>query len=368
MAALDAMTIRLHLRAIRVLEVVEDLPESLVVAVVAIANVIRCSACGHKTRSVHATRKVRVADLAVSGRPAHAGLAPPTVPLQALPHDDDRDPSVLRRPHDQAPGPGGGGRRQGHDRRRRGPSSPPVLAPGDAPGAGRGRAVGPGPSPSAVPGAAGRREVDAQGPGPVLHHPHRRRPGPGHRRAQGPLGRRAGRLPRSSEPILASGRVRGRHRHGRVLPDRRAPAPAPRPPRGRPLPRCSGLRQGAGDGPPRRPAQPPRRAARRRGLPGPVPVDEAPGPPQRRGDGPPGRPLRRPSRARRRVGPGAAVPRDLLRRERRATPSGRWSGSPTPTWRRASTWDRPSPRSAAGGSSRSTSTRPAGPPTAPRRG
>ena len=69
MAALDAMTIRLHLRAIRVLEVVEDLPESLVVAVVAIANVVRCSACGHKTARVHATRKVRIADLAVSGRP-----------------------------------------------------------------------------------------------------------------------------------------------------------------------------------------------------------------------------------------------------------------------------------------------------------
>ncbi len=69
MAALDAMTIRLHLRAVRVLEVVEDLPESLVVAVVAIANVIRCSACGHKTARVHATRKVRIADLAVSGRP-----------------------------------------------------------------------------------------------------------------------------------------------------------------------------------------------------------------------------------------------------------------------------------------------------------
>lgn len=38
MAALDAMTIRLHLRAMRVLEVVEDLPERLVVAVVAISS------------------------------------------------------------------------------------------------------------------------------------------------------------------------------------------------------------------------------------------------------------------------------------------------------------------------------------------
>ena len=69
MAALDAMTIRLHLRAIRVLTVVEDLPESLVVAVVALSSVIRCSACGHKTARVHATRKVKVRDLPVPGRP-----------------------------------------------------------------------------------------------------------------------------------------------------------------------------------------------------------------------------------------------------------------------------------------------------------
>ena len=69
MATLDAMTIRLHLRAMRVLGVVEDLPERLVVAVVAISSVIRCGDCGFKTARVHATRRVKVADLAVSGRP-----------------------------------------------------------------------------------------------------------------------------------------------------------------------------------------------------------------------------------------------------------------------------------------------------------
>ncbi len=69
MAVLDAMTIRLHLRAMRVLGVVEDLPERLVVAVVAISSVIRCGDCGFKTARVHATRRVKVADLAVSGRP-----------------------------------------------------------------------------------------------------------------------------------------------------------------------------------------------------------------------------------------------------------------------------------------------------------
>ena len=69
MAALDAMTIRLHLRAMRVLGVVEDLPERLVVAVVAVSSVMRCGGCGFKTKRVHATRKVKVADLPVSGRP-----------------------------------------------------------------------------------------------------------------------------------------------------------------------------------------------------------------------------------------------------------------------------------------------------------
>ena len=53
----------------RVLGVVEDLPEWLVVAVDAIAGSLRCQACGFKTKRVHATRKVRVADLRVSGRP-----------------------------------------------------------------------------------------------------------------------------------------------------------------------------------------------------------------------------------------------------------------------------------------------------------
>jgi len=43
------MTIRLHLRAMRVLEVVEDLPERLVVAVVAISIVIRCGDCGSRS-------------------------------------------------------------------------------------------------------------------------------------------------------------------------------------------------------------------------------------------------------------------------------------------------------------------------------
>ncbi len=69
MAFMDVMTIRLHLRAMRVLDVMEDLPERLVVAVRASQSWLRCGACGHKTHTVHETRKVAVSDLAVGGRP-----------------------------------------------------------------------------------------------------------------------------------------------------------------------------------------------------------------------------------------------------------------------------------------------------------
>ena len=69
MATADAMTIRLHLRATRVLEVVDDLPERLVVAVVALASWVRCSACGFKTHSVHQRTEVAVRDLPYGGRP-----------------------------------------------------------------------------------------------------------------------------------------------------------------------------------------------------------------------------------------------------------------------------------------------------------
>lgn len=65
----DVMTIRLHLRRIRVVEVVEDLPERLVVAVEDVGSVVRCPHCGFKTRAVHDRRQVQVRDLTYGGRP-----------------------------------------------------------------------------------------------------------------------------------------------------------------------------------------------------------------------------------------------------------------------------------------------------------
>jgi transposase len=63
------MTIRLHLRRIRVVEVVEDLVERLVVAVVDLRTVVRCGYCGFRTTKVHDRRRVRVHDLPHGGRP-----------------------------------------------------------------------------------------------------------------------------------------------------------------------------------------------------------------------------------------------------------------------------------------------------------
>jgi len=63
------MTIRLHLRRIRVLEVMEDLVELLVVAVSDLRTVVRCVHCGFLTAKVHDRRRIRVRDLPYGGRP-----------------------------------------------------------------------------------------------------------------------------------------------------------------------------------------------------------------------------------------------------------------------------------------------------------
>lgn len=65
----DAMTVRLHLQRLRVVEVLADVPERLEVLVADARRVVRCPHCGFKTASVHDRRRVRVTDLAYGGRP-----------------------------------------------------------------------------------------------------------------------------------------------------------------------------------------------------------------------------------------------------------------------------------------------------------
>ena len=64
----DVMRVRLHLRGVRVLEVVADSPGRLEVAVEAAWSWSRCPHCGFKCRRVHDRRVKRVWDRPVSGR------------------------------------------------------------------------------------------------------------------------------------------------------------------------------------------------------------------------------------------------------------------------------------------------------------
>jgi transposase len=63
------MRIRLHLRRIRVVAVLVDLIERLVVEITDVRRVVRCPHCGFKTSRVHDTRRFRVRDLTSNGRP-----------------------------------------------------------------------------------------------------------------------------------------------------------------------------------------------------------------------------------------------------------------------------------------------------------
>jgi transposase len=63
------MTVRLHLRRLRVVDVVRDDEAELVVEVVDTQSVKRCPACGAATARVHETRRRRVRDLPCLGRP-----------------------------------------------------------------------------------------------------------------------------------------------------------------------------------------------------------------------------------------------------------------------------------------------------------
>ena len=63
------MSVRLHLKWIKVLEVVVDDPFELKIVVADSRSVVRCPSCGHKTAKVHDTRDVVVRDVDFGGRP-----------------------------------------------------------------------------------------------------------------------------------------------------------------------------------------------------------------------------------------------------------------------------------------------------------
>ena len=67
--ACDVMRVRLHLRQIRVLGVIEDTPSALVVKLESTLRRLRCPQCGFKCHRVHDRRDKKIRDLEVSGRP-----------------------------------------------------------------------------------------------------------------------------------------------------------------------------------------------------------------------------------------------------------------------------------------------------------
>ena len=64
----DSMRVRLHLRLIRVLVVVVDTTDRLIVEVASTRRWSRCPHCGFKCWTVHDRRRRKVRDLPVSGR------------------------------------------------------------------------------------------------------------------------------------------------------------------------------------------------------------------------------------------------------------------------------------------------------------
>lgn len=65
--AVDSMNIRLHIRGLRVLGVIDE-EDRLVVEVASISSVSRCPWCGMKTAKVHETKRTKVKDLPHGGR------------------------------------------------------------------------------------------------------------------------------------------------------------------------------------------------------------------------------------------------------------------------------------------------------------
>jgi transposase len=82
--AQDGMTIRLHLKRMKVLRVVEDEIAKLVIEVTGTRSVVRCTACGDRTTKVHETRRVVVRDLPwADRRPSSGCSAVSSVPTAA---------------------------------------------------------------------------------------------------------------------------------------------------------------------------------------------------------------------------------------------------------------------------------------------
>ena len=100
----DVMRVRLHLRQIRVLEVLVDTPDELRVRVESTVRRPRCRYCGFKCHKGHDAREREVRDPRGVGAARRAGVAAPPVRVRQLRQPlAGRSPRVRRAPH-TAPG------------------------------------------------------------------------------------------------------------------------------------------------------------------------------------------------------------------------------------------------------------------------
>jgi hypothetical protein len=84
------MTIRLHVRRMRVVRVVEDQFDKLVIEVADTRRVVWYPACGCKTSKVHETRRVEIRDLPRAGRRRLCGCSgASSAPMWTSTHTED---------------------------------------------------------------------------------------------------------------------------------------------------------------------------------------------------------------------------------------------------------------------------------------
>ena len=158
----DVMRVRLHLRGVRVTEVVVDTPTELVVGVVATKKVSGCPGCGRSCRRVHDRRRRQVRDLEVSGRRTVLLCIPAAVRVRSVWEAAHGDPSPVCGEYHSSPGAAVGPRRPGDVHPGGVPPAPCELASDHEPGH---RLVRAGPNQataSEMSGVADRRDLDPQ--------------------------------------------------------------------------------------------------------------------------------------------------------------------------------------------------------------
>jgi len=90
--SVDCMRVRLHLRLIRVLAVLVDTVDELVVEVTSTRSWSRCPDCGFRCRAVHDTRGSQGPGSALPGTADDVVVAAPPVRVRQLRSAPPRDP------------------------------------------------------------------------------------------------------------------------------------------------------------------------------------------------------------------------------------------------------------------------------------